>query len=152
VHLGLVIGLIALLLYWFVMKYTRWGLEMRAVGGNPQAARRDGIRVNQYLIAALCIGGALAGLAGMSEISGIHGRLRPNFSTGFGFMGFLINWLTGGNPVGITVMSFVVAVILSGGDILQIKQGLPYAVLNILLAFTLFAVLANPSFRKGKNA
>jgi simple sugar transport system permease protein len=152
VHFGLIIALIILALYWYLMKYTRWGLEMRAVGGNPQAARRNGIAWARYLILAMCIGGAIAGLAGMSEISGIHGRLRPNFSPGFGFTGFMINWLSGGNPLGILIMSFVISIITSGGDILQLKQGLPYAVLNILLAITLYAVLAKPSLFQRKKA
>ena len=152
VHLGLVIALVMLALYWFVMKNTRWGLEMRAIGGNPQSARRNGIPVTIYLIVILCVGGAIAGLAGMSEISGIHGRLRPGFSPGFGYMGFLISWLAGGSPMGILVMSFVVALISSGGDILQISQGLPYAVVNILLAITLCVVLARPAILKGKKA
>jgi simple sugar transport system permease protein len=88
----------------------------------------------------------------MSEISGIHSRLRPGFSTGLGYMGFLISWLSGGNPIGILAMSFVVALISAGADILQINQGLPYAVVNILLAFTLFVVLARPALLKGKKA
>lgn len=152
VHLGLIIALGLLVLYWFIMKYTRWGLEMRAIGGNPQAARRNGIPLTVYLIVILCIGGAVAGLAGMSEISAIHGRLRPGFSPGFGYMGFLISWLSGGNPMGILVMSFVIALISSGGDILQINQGLPFAVVNILLAITLFVVLGRPALLKGKKA
>ena len=152
-HLGLILALLFLLLYWLVMKYTRWGLEMRAIGGNPQAARRNGLPLTTYVIAILCLGGALAGLAGMSEVSGIHGRLRPGFSPGFGYMGFLISWLSGGGPLGILIMSFLAAVISTGGDILQIKQGLPFAVVNILLAISLFVILARPSLlTKGKQA
>jgi simple sugar transport system permease protein len=151
IHLGLILALLVLAAYWYVMKYTPWGLEMRAVGGNPQAARRNGIAWVRYLVLAMCVGGAIAGLAGMSEIAGIHGRLRPNFSPGFGFVGFLVNWLANSNPAGILVMSFVIAILTSGGDILQLKQGLPYAVLNILLAITLFAVLAKPSLFQRKR-
>jgi len=153
IHLGLVVGLVMLGLYWLLMKYTRWGLEMRAIGGNAQAAKRSGIPVTTYLILALCIGGALAGVAGIAEVAGAHGRLRPGFSPGFGYTGFLINWLAGGHPLGILVMAFVVALITSGGDILQINQGLPFAVVDILLAITLFVVLARPALRlKGKRA
>jgi simple sugar transport system permease protein len=152
VHFGLILALILLVLYWFIMKYTRWGLEMRAIGGNPQAARRNGIPLTTYIIVIMCLGGAFAGLAGMSEISGIHGRLRPGFSPGFGYMGFLISWLSGGNPIGILIMSFVAALISAGADILQINQGLPYAVVNLLLAITLFVVLARPTILKGKKA
>ena len=150
VHLGLVFALVLLLLFWFIMKYTRWGLEMRAIGGNPQAARRNGVPLKGYLITIMCLGGAIAGLAGMAQISGFYGVLLLNFSVGLGFMGFLICWLAGGEPIGILLMSFVVAVITTGGNMLQLTRDLPYAAINILLALTLFAVLARPTFFKGK--
>ncbi len=152
VHLGFVIALVLLALFWIIMKYTRWGLEMRAIGGNPQAARRNGIPLKGYLIVIMCLGGAIAGLAGMSHVSGFYGVLILNFSMGLGFMGFLICWLAGGDPIGIFLMSFVVAIITTGGNFLQLTQGLPYAVINILLALALFVVLASPKFFEGKKA
>jgi simple sugar transport system permease protein len=152
IHLGMVIALVLLAAFWFIMKYTRWGLEMRAIGGNAQAARRNGIPLKRYLITVMCIGGAIAGLAGMSQVSGFYGVLLLNFSTGLGFMGFLICWLSGGEPLGILLMSFVVAVITTGGNMLQLTRDLPYAAINILLALTLFVVLARPSFFEGKKA
>lgn len=151
IHLGFVIALVLLALFWFIMKYTRWGLEIRAIGGNPQAARRNGIPVKRYLIAVMCIGGAIAGLAGMAQVSGFYGVLFLNFSAGLGFMGFLISWLAGGQPIGIFLMSFVVAIITTGGNFLQLTRDLPYAVINILLAFALFIVLARPKFFERKK-
>jgi simple sugar transport system permease protein len=152
IHLGLVIGLVLLALYWFVMKYTRWGLEMRAIGGNSQAARRNGIPLKGYLIIVMCIGGAIAGLAGMAMVSGFYHRLLTNVSQSVGFMGFLISWLAGAEPIGILLMSFVVAIILTGGTLLQLTIALPYAVINILLAFTLFVVLSRQVFFERKKA
>jgi general nucleoside transport system permease protein len=152
IHLGLVLALVLLALFWFLMKYTRWGLEMRAIGGNAQAARRNGIPLKGYLIAIMCVGGAIAGLAGMAQVSGFYGVLLLNFSTGLGFMGFLICWLAGGEPLGILLMSFVVAVITTGGNMLQLTRDLPYATINILLALTLFVVLARPNIFEGKKA
>jgi len=146
IHLGLVIGLVLLAFFWFVMKYTRWGLEMRAIGGNTQAARRSGLPVKGYLITVMSIGGAIAGLAGMAQVSGFYGVLLLNFSMGLGYMGFLISWLVGGQPLGILLMSFVVSIIITGGNLLQLTRDLPYAVINILLAMTLFVVLARPVF------
>ncbi|OGO20202.1 MAG: hypothetical protein A2Z14_10645 [Chloroflexi bacterium RBG_16_48_8] len=146
IDLSLVIGLALLVLFWFLMRYTRWGLEMRAIGGNPLAARRNGIPVKTYLIAVMCIGGAIAGLAGMTQVSGYYGVLLVNFSRGIGYMGFLISWLAGGSPLGILLTSFVISIIFSGGNLLQLTRDLPYAVINVLLAFTLFVVLARPSF------
>jgi general nucleoside transport system permease protein len=152
IHLGLVFGLMLLIIFWLVMKYTRWGLEMRAIGSNAQAAKRNGIPLSKYLVVIMCLGGAIAGLAGMVQVSGYYGTLLLNFSMSLGFMGFMICWLAGGEPLGIVLMSFVVAVITTGGNLLQLTRDLPYAVINILLAFTLFIVLARPSFFKGKTS
>lgn len=152
ISLGFFLGLGLLAIFWAFMKYTRWGLEMRAIGGNTQASRRNGIPLKAYTILVFCIGGGLSGLAGMVQASGFYGTLITNFSMGWGFMGFLISWLAGGDPLGILLMSFVVSVILTGGNLLQITQGIPYAVINILLAFTLFVVLAKPTFFKRSKA
>jgi simple sugar transport system permease protein len=155
IHLGLIFGLVLLALFWFVMKRTRWGLEMRFIGGNLQAARRNGIPIAAYMITVFCISGGIAGLAGMAQVSGFYGLLIPNFSPGYGFMGFLISWLAAGDALGILLMAFVVSIIMTGGNMLQITIDLPYAVINLLLAFTLFVVLARPvlpKLRKGKPA
>jgi simple sugar transport system permease protein len=131
------------------------GVLKIVIGGNNQAARRNGIPVGSYMIIIFCISGGIAGLAGMAQVSGFYGLLIPNFSPGYGYMGFLISWLAGGDPFGILLMAFVVSIIMTGGNMLQITIGLPYAVINLLLAFTLFIVLAKPTlsiFRKGKPA
>lgn len=152
IDLSFFIALGFLVIFWFVMKYSRWGLEIRAIGGNPQAAKRNGIPLNRYWIILMCIGGAIAGFAGMAQVSGYYGVLLVNFSRGLGFMGFLISWLTFGDPVGILVTSFVVSIIFTGGNLLQLTSGIPYAVINILLAFTLFVVLARPVIFQRKEA
>ncbi len=152
IHLGLIFGIVLLVLFWAFMKYTRWGLEMYAIWNNAQAARRNGIPVRNYLILVMCAGGAIAGLAGMSQVSGFYGLLLLNFSMSLGYMGFMICWLAGGDPLGILIMSFIVSVIFTGGNLLQLTRGLPYAVINILLAFTLFVVLASPKFFKGRKS
>jgi general nucleoside transport system permease protein len=141
VHLGLPIALAGLLLYGFAMGRTRWGLEMRAIGGNQEAAERAGIPWKTYIVIGMFVAGGMAGLAGMAEASAIHGRLRTGLSPGYGFTGFLVSWLAGGRPAGIVAMSLLFALITSVGDILQITQGLPYAAVNILLAALLFLVL-----------
>jgi simple sugar transport system permease protein len=151
IDLSFFIVLVLLAAFWYLMKYSRWGLEIRAIGGNPQAAKRNGIPLNRYWVMILCIGGALAGLAGMAQVSGYYGVLLVNFSRGLGFMGFLISWMSFGDPLAILVTSFVVSMIFTGGNLLQLTSGIPYAVINILLAFTLFVVLARPVFFKRKE-
>ena len=142
IHAGLIYAMVCLAIYGFVMNRTRFGLEVRAIGGNAEAARRLGIPVFRYMLIVMFAAGGVAGLAGMAEVSAIQGRLVSEISPGYGFIGFLVSWLADGNAGGIIVMSFLFAVISSVGDILQITQGLPYAVINILMAFILFIVIA----------
>lgn len=142
VHLGLAIGIVAAVAFFLVLQRTRWGLEMRAIGGNSEAARRCGIPIATYTVLLLAVGGGLAGVAGMAEASGLHHRLSPGLSSGYGFVGFLASWLAGHRPLLIVPMAFLLAVLAAGGDILQITQSIPYAVVNVLMALILFVVLA----------
>lgn len=147
IHLGIIFALVALVLFHFVVTRTRWGLEMRAIGGNPEAARRSGIATGRYIVLMMFIGGGMAGLAGMAEVSAIHGRLIPTLSPGYGYTGFLVSWIAFGSPVAIVAVALLLAIITSGGDILQIAHGLPGAAVNILMALILFVVLA----RRGRG-
>ena len=142
IHAGLLFGLASLALYSLVMRRTRWGLEMRAIGGNAEASLRLGLPVARYMVTAMAVAGGIAGIAGMAEVSAIQGRLVAGLSPGYGFMGFLVAWLAGGSAIGIVVMAFLFAVISSVGDTLQITQDVPYAAVNLLMAVILFIVLA----------
>jgi simple sugar transport system permease protein len=144
VNLGLVYALVALVLYALAMNRTRFGLDMRAIGGNPEAARRLGIPIVRYILLVMFVGGGMAGLAGMAEVAAIQARLVAELSPGYGFIGFLVSWLARNSASGIVTMSFLFALISSVGDILQITQGVPYAVINILIAVILFVVLGQP--------
>ncbi len=145
VHLGIVYSAVVLVLFHLAVSRTRWGLEMRAIGANAEAARRTGIPVGRYIVSLMFIGGGIAGLAGMSEVSAIHGQLRPSLSPGYGYIGFLISWMAWGNAAGIVAAAFLLAIITAGGDILQMTLRVPASVVNILLAIILFVILA----RKG---
>ncbi len=140
-HLGFLAAAVALVVCYVVLNRTIWGFKMRAVGGNPQAARRRGIAVDRYVIAAMIAGGALAGLAGMVEVSGIHHDLRPGISNNLGYLGLLASWLAGHNPVGIVAACFLIAVFLVAGDVLQLTSGLPSAAGLVLIGLALFFVL-----------
>ncbi len=148
VHLGAVYAAAALILFHLVLARTRWGLEMRAIGVNQEAARRNGIPIARYILVLMFIGGGIAGLAGMSEVSAIQGQLRPSLSPGYGFTGFLISWMAGGHALGIVAAAFLLAIIIAGGDILQMAHRIPGSVVNILMALILFVVLA----RHGRKA
>ena len=142
VHAGLILVPIVLGVMFVVFRYTRAGYELRAVGGNALAAARTGIPTGRYLFWSLVIGGAIAGLAGMAEVTAIQGRLRPGISIGYGFIGFLASWLGGHRPVGVLFAAALFSVLVVGGDSLQISSGLPGSSVNILMALMLFALLA----------
>lgn len=148
VHVGIVIAVVLVVLFDMSLRRTRWGLEMRAIGGNPVAAARNGVPVPRYIILALLVGGGIAGLAGMAQAAGIDHRLTPGISAGFGYVGFLISWVAGHRPRALIPVAFLLAVLAAGGDILQITQGIPYAAVNVLMALILFVVLAG-RVRKG---
>jgi simple sugar transport system permease protein len=126
-----------------VFRFTRVGFQARVVGGNAAAAERSGISVARYLFWALVIGGAVAGLAGMAEVTGIQGRLRSGISVQYGYIGFLASWLGGHSPLGIFLAVLLFGAISVGGDSLQIGAGLPASSVNILMSLILFGVLAS---------
>lgn len=147
VHAGIFFVPLVLLVMSLVLSFTRFGFEMRAVGGNALAAERSGIAIKRYLFWALIAGGAVAGLAGMAEVCGIQGRLRPGISVHYGFIGFLASWLGGHRPGGVLLASLLFSAIAVGGDSLQIGADLPASTVNIFMALILFAVLASRRYR-----
>ncbi len=140
-HWGFLAALIALIVTYVMVSHTVWGFKMRAVGGNPEAARRRGIAVDRYVIAAMMAGGAMAGLAGMVEVAGIHHDLRPGISNNLGYLGLLASWLAGHHPLVIVAACFLIAVFLVAGDVLQLTVGLPSAAGLVLIGLALFFVL-----------
>jgi simple sugar transport system permease protein len=146
VHFGLILAVLAVVGLAFVLRRTRWGYEMRAIGSNPEAAKRHGLPIGRYILITMFIAGGLAGLAGAGEVLAIQGRLRPGFSPDYGYIGFLISWLALHNPIGVVVMSLLLAIIALGGDTLQITQSMPFSSVNVLMSLILFIVLAKFSF------
>jgi ABC-type uncharacterized transport system permease subunit len=141
VHAGIFVALVAALVLWVVLRSTTWGFKLKVLGGNPAAARRAGLAVGGLSIAAMAVGGAMAGLGGMVEVAGTEGRLRPDLLAGVGFVGFLASWLARHDPLKIVLSAVVLGAIAVGGSGLKITAGLSGGAVNILMALVLFAVL-----------
>jgi general nucleoside transport system permease protein len=141
VHIGILLVLIVPVVLWAVLTFTPWGFKLRVVGGNPEAARRAGLKVGGLGLAAMAVGGALAGLGGMLEVAGVEGRLRPDMLLGFGYIGFLASWLGRHHPLKIVGSSLALAAIAVGGNGLKVASGLSGAAVNVLMALVLLAVL-----------
>jgi ABC-type uncharacterized transport system permease subunit len=146
VHFGLVFALLAALILWFVLSRTRWGYEIRLLGENPNAARYAGIDIVRNTLLIMVVSGGLAGLAGMAEVAGIAHRLQEGVTLGYGFTGIIVAWLARLNPWGVVGIAFALAVLLVGGDQLQISMGLPAAVAGVLQGLLFFFVLGGDVF------
>ncbi len=151
ISIGILVALAAVAFYAWLMSRTRWGYNMRVVGGNPEAARRSGLNINRYIIGAMLLGGAMAGIYGMIEVTAIQGRLRGGISGGYGYVGFLVAWLAGHRPLRIVVMAGLMGILSVGGDAIQLA-GLPSATTSILMALILFFVLGLQSRPRGAQA
>ncbi len=131
-HLGLVFAIIAAVIVWLVLYRSRWGYEIRLIGDNPKAAEYAGISINRHMVLVMMFSGALAGLAGMSEISGVVHRLQGAISPGYGFTGIIVAWLAKLNPFAVILVSILFGALILAGREIQ-PSGIPKMVQGIIL-------------------
>jgi ABC-type uncharacterized transport system permease subunit len=131
-HLGLVFGIIAAVVVWLILYRSRWGYEIRLIGDNPEAARYAGIDIKRNTILVMAVSGALAGLAGMSEITGVVHRLQGAISPGYGFTGIIIAWLAKLNPLAVVLVSVLFGALILAGREIQ-PSGIPKMIQGIIL-------------------
>lgn len=131
-HLGLVFGLVASVVVWWVLSRSRWGYEIKLVGDNPNAARYAGINIVRNVVLVMAFSGALAGLAGMSEVSGVVHRLQERISPGYGFTGIIVAWLAKLNPFSVIVVSILFGALIVAGREIQ-PAGLSMMLQGIIL-------------------
>lgn len=131
-HLGLLFGVLAAVLVWWVIYRSRWGYEIRLIGDNPRAAGYAGINIMRNTILVMMVSGALAGLAGMSEISGVVHRLQGAISPGYGFTGIIIAWLAKLNPFLVLPISILFGALILAGREIQ-PSGIPMLIQGIIL-------------------
>jgi len=137
-HLGLLVGLVAAGILWWVMYRSKWGFEIHLTGDNPKAARYAGINIARNTILVMMLSGGLAGLAGMSEISGVVHRLQGAISPGYGFTGIIVAWLAKLNPLAVVPVS-----ILFGALILASREIQPSGIAKLLQGIILFCLISS---------
>jgi len=132
-HLGLLLGIAAAIILWILLYRSRWGYEIRLIGDNPRAARYAGISITRNTVLVMMVSGALAGLGGMSEVTGVVHRLQTSpIAAGYGFTGIIVAWLAKLNPLVIIIVSvFFGALILAGREIQP--SGVPKMIQGIIL-------------------
>lgn len=149
-HLGFLVALVAALVAWFLIKRTPMGFEIRAAGSNLRALEVQGTNSTRVILMVMLISGALAGLAGMSEVYGVHYRVKAGALATYGYTGIIVAILGQLNPWGVVIAAILFGALVNGATFMQIKTGVPsaliYAIEAIILLFYL-AGWAASSFR-----
>lgn len=132
-HGGLLIAIVAAVILWFIVNRSRWGYEIRLIGDNPQAAKYAGINIQRNIIYVMMLSGALAGLGGMSEVTGVVHRLQTSpIAAGYGFTGIIVAWLSKLNPLVIIPVSILFGALILAGREIQ-PSGVPKMIQGIIL-------------------
>jgi simple sugar transport system permease protein len=150
IHLGILLGLVAVGLVYLVLRYTTWGFSVRLIEANTRTAQYINVHTARYIVILMVVGGAMAALAGLGEVSVIQKRLRPGISPGYGYTGFLVAWLARNNPLAIVPVAFLVGGLYSGADALQLTAGLPSATVDIFVGLTFLTFLVGESLWRAK--
>ncbi|MBK8455153.1 MAG: ABC transporter permease [Thiofilum sp.] len=142
VHIGFGLALIAVLLIWFLVRKSFLGFQMKVMGMEAKAAKFAGYPEKRLTWLVLLISGGLAGLAGVSEVTGPIGQLIPNVSPWYGYAAIIVAFLGRLHPMGILAASLLMALIYLGGELAQIKLGTPAALTLLFQGMLLFYLLA----------
>lgn len=137
VHLGIVLGIVICVGLWLFLQRSAWGFELRLLGDNPANARYLGLAVARRTLTVMIASGALAGLGGMFEVSGVVYRLQDRFSPGYGFFAIAVAWLGRLHPLGVLVASLLFGALLVGS-----KEVQPQGVAMMLEGLLIMVVIA----------
>ncbi len=114
-NLSVLLAVAAAVLVWLALWKTRPGYALRAVGFAPDAALYAGLQPKRLIVISMAASGALAGLVGVNEIAGVHGRLLPDFVAGAGFAGIAVSLIGRNHPVGIVLAALLFGALYQGG-------------------------------------
>ena len=141
--LAVVLTILAVLGVWLLLRGTRFGLKLKAVGRNPTSAYLLGIPTNRYILGAFAICGGLAGLAGAIQATGFHQKLVPSVSGGYGFLGILVVLLAGFRAIWVAPISAFFAIVMVGSISLTLRLDIDSAIGGVLTGIlVLFALMA----------
>jgi general nucleoside transport system permease protein len=133
---------------------SRPGYRLRAVGFAPEAARYAGIQPRAQIIVSMAISGALAGLVGINEVAGVHGRLLLDFVVGAGFAGIAVSLIGRSHPVGIVLASLLFGALYQGGaelafEIPGFSRDMVFTLQGLIVLFSgAMAQVAAPTFAR----
>jgi simple sugar transport system permease protein len=141
VHWGLVAGVALCVVLYILLNRTTFGFAARVTGGNPRAARAQGLPVGTLVVTTCMIAGACAGLAGYFEVAAVHGKVNGSIVAGYGFTGILVAFLARHNPLAIVVVAILFGGIAAAGGLIQRRMGMPDATVLVLQGVIFLVIL-----------
>ncbi|MFD0870407.1 inner membrane ABC transporter permease protein YjfF [Chlamydia abortus] len=145
-HAGILIAIGAVIFVYILMYKTPIGYELRLVGKNGHFARYGGIATRKVIVISVMISGALAGLAGIVEVLGIHSTFKESFSASLGFDGIIIALLARNHPIGVLIAALFYAYIQVGAQTMQFGSDMPREVAVIIQVMLVLLVSAQAIF------
>ena len=140
INISVVIALAAAVLLYILLQRAKWGYEIRVIGESRRAAAYSGMNYARNVLLVMFLSGAISGLAGFEEVSGVIHRLQQNISPGYGYTAIIITLLARLNPLSVTLVSFLMGGLYVGGDSLQIA-GYSQSIVLMFQGAILFFVL-----------
>ena len=157
INIGWILAIIATVFIYFFMNHTKLGYEISVVGESIETARYAGMNISKVIIVAMVVSGGLCGITGMIQVSAIEKTLVYGIANNYGFTAIITAWLSKLNAGYALAVCVVFAMLIQGGEYIQIALGVPSAVSDIVQGLVLFFVLGSEFFMRykvhiGKNA
>lgn len=152
VHMGWLIAIILVILVYIFLNHTKKGFEISVVGESVQTARYAGMNISSIIVLSMLLSGGLCGLTGMIQASAVEKTLTSALSANYGFTAIITTWLSGLNAIAALFVCAAFAVLVQGGNYIQISMSVPAAVADMIQAIILFFVLGSEFFLQYKVA
>jgi general nucleoside transport system permease protein len=150
-HWGLIAAIAAAVLLWWILRYTAAGFRLRASGESPSAAQSAAlIDVGQVTAVAFLFSGALAGVAGAIELTGVTFALYENISPGYGYTAIAVALLARLNPLGVLATGSLFGALEAGANAMQRDAGVPAAFVSVVEAVIVLAVIGAYAIRNAQ--
>ena len=144
IDLGLVLAIVAVLVVWFLLYRTSWGLKLRLVGHNPRFAEYAGIRATLIMVSAMTVAGALGGLLGAMFVNGqAFGKLTILFEGGLAFEGILIAIVARSRPLAVPIVAIFYGYLRQGAALMGIRTDVPAEVIGVVQAVIILLVASS---------
>ena len=146
IQAGWIIALLATVLVYVFLKYTKRGYETRVVGESERTAHYAGINVRKVLVSGVLLSGALVGLAGFVKLSGTSYMLSESIGGGSGFSAVIVAWLAQLHAPMMVVIALLFAAMEQGAMGMELSLGIPVSVADVIKGLVLFTALASEFF------